>query len=142
MKITDAVRAPCGCVFGTIGDTFVIEPCSETCEVYAYAHEQSRKQGKPITEVKPLQDSGQLPFQAHCPYCGKAADGFAGTDARPEPGDRAICVYCVKIGIYTEHGIRKPTAEEAAEHDHDPQMLIMRETARKVSHRLRRLPPE
>lgn len=44
----DWLVAPCGCGFGSVGDAFVIEPCSLTCEIYLYAVAENRRQGKPI----------------------------------------------------------------------------------------------
>ena len=33
---------PCGCEMWNEGETFYIKPCSETCEYYLYAIEQSK----------------------------------------------------------------------------------------------------
>jgi hypothetical protein len=46
--LTDATRAPCGCVFGTVDDVFAFVPCSLICELYLYFREQARTQGKPL----------------------------------------------------------------------------------------------
>lgn len=42
---------PCGCGIGNVDDSFVIEPCSMTCENYLYAIAETKRQGKPITMV-------------------------------------------------------------------------------------------
>ena len=42
---------PCGCGIGNVDDSFVIEPCSLTCENYLYAVAETQRQGKPITMV-------------------------------------------------------------------------------------------
>lgn len=39
----------CGCEFGTVGDVFLVRPCSRRCERYQYVMAQGRKQGKPFT---------------------------------------------------------------------------------------------
>jgi hypothetical protein len=54
----DLQTLPCGCVMGsrTVDGqrAFVVMPCSQTCEYYAYAIEESRKMGKPvITKTEP-----------------------------------------------------------------------------------------
>lgn len=43
-----AERLPCGCVIDTIGDAFVMQPCSLTCTYYRYAMEQAEKMAKPV----------------------------------------------------------------------------------------------
>lgn len=44
--------APCGCRFGTTPDSrFVFIPCALTCPTYAYAMDESVRQGKP-TETR------------------------------------------------------------------------------------------
>lgn len=48
MKLTDVERLPCGCVIGTAGDAFVMQPCSPGCEYYQYFVAESRRQGKPV----------------------------------------------------------------------------------------------
>lgn len=52
------LRLPCGCVFDTVGDAFVCQPCSLTCEYYRYYLASAARQGKPVEylvdpEVKP-----------------------------------------------------------------------------------------
>lgn len=125
----DLERAPCGCKMGTKGEAFIYEPCSPTCDLYAYAIEEARKMGKPI-QVIDLSHSGQLPFAARCPYCAMGADGYTGNDTAPEPGDRSLCVYCARVGIYTEHGIRRPTAEEEAENASDHKLGLLVDAAK------------
>ncbi len=46
---TDVLRAPCGCVFATLGDAFLVLPHSLRCEVYRYAVAESKRQGKPLS---------------------------------------------------------------------------------------------
>jgi hypothetical protein len=41
-------RLPCGCRFAKQDDVLLFEPCSSTCDAYAYVIEQARKTGKPI----------------------------------------------------------------------------------------------
>lgn len=47
----DWTKAPCGCGFGIVGDAFVIEPCSLSCDVCLYALSETQAQGKPVTQV-------------------------------------------------------------------------------------------
>lgn len=46
---TGVTTATCGCAFWTSEDTFIMEPCSEECELVAYAKETAAKQGKTMT---------------------------------------------------------------------------------------------
>lgn len=48
---TTAETLPCGCIIDTVGDAFVMQPCSPGCEFYRYALEQSAAQGKPVTYI-------------------------------------------------------------------------------------------
>lgn len=61
-------------------------------------------------------------FDHTCPYCdttNDAATGLNGADV-PEPGALSICWTCKAISIFTETGIRKPTADEAESIFRDP----------------------
>lgn len=42
---------PCGCRFGTRNGVFFMEAHSKSCDVAAYAVEQSRKMGKPVEQI-------------------------------------------------------------------------------------------
>ena len=57
-----------------------------------------------------------------CPHCGRTNEAHAGVDddQRPEPGDVSICWACRQPSLYTETGLRLPTAEEDAEIRSDP----------------------
>lgn len=46
-----ATTLPCGCRMSTVGDAFVFEPCSPSCEYYLYALNESKRQGKPIPKL-------------------------------------------------------------------------------------------
>lgn len=54
-----------------------------------------------------------------CPHCDGLTDDATATDGddsvRPKVGDPTICAYCTGIGIYTEHSIRRATADEMTE---------------------------
>ena len=41
-------RLSCGCQFAVRGVTLIFQPCSPTCDAYAYAIEQARKSGTEI----------------------------------------------------------------------------------------------
>lgn len=130
-----AERAPCGCVFGTTQEkAFVFTPCSQSCELYAYAKQRARETKLPV-EIIDMTASAALPFAAHCPFCGHGADGYTGHRDQPKDGDRAVCYYCARVAIYTAHGLRKPTPEEAAEHFGDPTVSLM---VQQVKDRLQR----
>jgi hypothetical protein len=47
-RLTAAFDAPCGCVFGNIGDAFVCVPCSLVCPNYLYFRQAANAQGKPV----------------------------------------------------------------------------------------------
>lgn len=53
MSDSEIVEPGCGCRFYTIGDSFVIEPCSYGCKWYLYAIGECNKLGHPrvIVEV-------------------------------------------------------------------------------------------
>jgi hypothetical protein len=134
-EIKDAERLPCGCVIGNHIKTnaFVMVPCSETCEYYAYAVEQARKTQKPIaqydTRRSHVEQARSLSpiFTTNCPYCGSPNDGYSSSDHTntPTPGDVSICAYCKRIGFFTEHGIRKPTDDEKSELEQDDHIKAM-----------------
>jgi hypothetical protein len=46
MDKTDITTLPCGCVMYNLGNKLVYEPCSLTCEVYAYFLEEAERQNK------------------------------------------------------------------------------------------------
>lgn len=50
--VKNAEQAPCGCKWGTLNGAFVFEPCSETCDVYAYVVEAGRELQKAVAMVK------------------------------------------------------------------------------------------
>lgn len=41
-------RLPCGCEMGTVGDAFVMRPCSPDCKYWRYAKAEAERQGKPL----------------------------------------------------------------------------------------------
>lgn len=52
----DMERLPCGCQIGTTTNAagegvFLIEPCSLDCVNYRYAVEETKRQGKGVTEI-------------------------------------------------------------------------------------------
>lgn len=125
-------RMPCGCVFGTIDDIFVIEPCSPTCEVYAYAHEQSRKQGKVMGDEIDLSNTGKVKaFMPRCPYCDAKLDGFVGAQGeRPTFGALTLCMYCGEFAFFGFDQLRKPTEKETAEIHADSELVNMQKITR------------
>lgn len=48
---TPLTEAPCGCRFGTVGDAFVFQPCSLTCDLLAYVKRETAAQGKTVTTL-------------------------------------------------------------------------------------------
>lgn len=46
-----ATRLPCGCVIDTVGDAFVMQPCSLDCHYFRYAMAESKRQGKPVQTI-------------------------------------------------------------------------------------------
>jgi hypothetical protein len=48
---------------------------------------------------------GHLPGRPRCPACGHGADGFAGPDRRPGPGDGAVCGSCGALSMYAVNAI-------------------------------------
>jgi hypothetical protein len=51
--VTDrAVRLPCGCVIDTVGDAFVMQPCSLDCHYFRYAMDEAKRQGKPVQTIR------------------------------------------------------------------------------------------
>jgi hypothetical protein len=120
----DAMRAPCGCKFGTVDDIFVIEPCSLTCEVYAYAHTESRKRGMSMSAPIDLSNVGKLEvFTPRCPHCDAKLDGFAGPQGkRPTFGALTLCMYCGEFAFFGLDQLRKPTEAEIVEINNDEQL--------------------
>ena len=59
-----------------------------------------------------------------CPYCGRENDSHTSADPRdrPAPGDVSICWGCRQIGLFTDTGVRKPTAAEPAELEQAPEV--------------------
>lgn len=66
MKLTDAELLPCGCLIGTAGDAFVMQPCSPLCEFYRYFVAESDRQAKPIRYVA---DVAEPVRPRRCPDC-------------------------------------------------------------------------
>lgn len=123
------IKAPCGCVFGTVDDVFVIEPCSETCEVYAYAVTESRKRQNVTAQID--MRGGRLTSRPTCPACGQLADGYNGkVGTRPKSGAVAVCVGCGEFGIYTDDGIRQPTPIELVEIKGDVTAMALQKLAK------------
>jgi protein-disulfide isomerase len=119
-------RAPCGCVFGSVDDVFVVEPCSPTCDLYAYVVEQARKKGMPIGE-QDLRTTGKFEtFDPRCPYCDAKLNGFTGAkDERPSSGAVSLCCYCGEASIFGDDNLRKPTKREARQMQNDPKLQAM-----------------
>jgi hypothetical protein len=44
-------RAACGCLIGTVADTFVIEPCHGRCDLLKYTIRRSAQIGHPIEVI-------------------------------------------------------------------------------------------
>lgn len=60
-------------------------------------------------------------MKTECPHCGRVNTHHATANpVEPSPGDLSLCWKCGGISVFTEDGIRKPTDEEAAEFDQDP----------------------
>jgi hypothetical protein len=60
-----------------------------------------------------------------CPSCGAYVNGTTNTEnlSPPEPGDRAVCVYCHSINVYGDDlKQRLPTESEAMEHAMNPKL--------------------
>lgn len=106
-------KVTCGCVFGAVDGVFVMEPCSPTCEVYAYAVTEARKSGKPIDQID-MRESGRVDaFVPRCPSCDARVDGWSGPrGSQPKPGDLSLCAYCGEISVYGDDNLRKPTKRE------------------------------
>jgi len=48
-RVSDTTeRLPCGCVVATVGDAFVMRPCSLGCEYYLFAVAETKRQDKPL----------------------------------------------------------------------------------------------
>jgi hypothetical protein len=50
-----------------------------------------------------------------CPVCRAVVDGATavdGSDAQPAAGDITVCVYCARVLVFTEDGLRQPTMDE------------------------------
>lgn len=45
------MRLPCGCVIDTVGQTFVMQPCSLDCHYFRYAMAEAERQGKPVHPI-------------------------------------------------------------------------------------------
>lgn len=66
--------------------------------------------------------------ETHCPYCGRINSLHAGQDPAEQPGagDMSICWKCHGVAIYDDGPsgltVRKPTVEEQAEIDAEPQI--------------------
>lgn len=45
-------QVECGCLFGRLGDMFILEPCGNSdCPILTYAVNEATRQGKPIIPV-------------------------------------------------------------------------------------------
>ena len=42
---------PCGCKMGSVGDAFVMQPCSTDCQYFRYAVAETKRQGKAVHTV-------------------------------------------------------------------------------------------
>lgn len=73
-----------------------------------------------------------------CPHCGKLNDDQWSTTGRrsvPEPDDISLCIYCGKLGIFTEDDIRKPTENEAKQLYEEPAVQRALALASSLPHR-------
>lgn len=59
-----------------------------------------------------------------CPTCGRTNESHAGPtpDSVPDAGDLSLCWKCRSLAIYTDNGLRLPTAEELAEYSQLPEL--------------------
>jgi ssDNA-binding Zn-finger/Zn-ribbon topoisomerase 1 len=64
--MTTAKTLPCGCIVDTVGDAFVMQPCSPDCEYYRYVLAESARQHKPLE----LMIDPEIPT-SRCPRCGQ-----------------------------------------------------------------------
>jgi hypothetical protein len=69
--------------------------------------------------------------KVYCPHCNELIDGAAHPEGRtPEENDASICVYCANVSIYQGHSpeltLRKPTTEEQAQFNADPEFRAAR----------------
>lgn len=55
---------PCGCQMGTVGDAFVMQPCSPDCPYYCYAVAETKRQGKPVAAIVDP-DAGDVDLAAY-----------------------------------------------------------------------------
>lgn len=132
MNVTDATKFPCGCRMSNIDGVLVMEPCSPTCEVYAYTHTQARKLGRPITEIDLRKSGVVVGYEPQCSECGQKLDGYTGArGAEPKPGDVSICGYCGNIAIYTGTGVRPPTPIEQTELNADDTVSVIANAIRR-----------
>jgi hypothetical protein len=133
--VNDSETFPCGCRIGGTEGSFVITPCSPTCEVFAYAHTEARKRGIPIQEID-MGHKNPGGFQVSCSECEKTLSGFTGPrGAMPEAGSLSICVYCGAVGVFTDTGIRKPTALEGVRIAADSSISNMVRTVKQAAAR-------
>src|SRR5438132_14280077 len=69
-----------------------------------------------------------------CPFCGKLNNRHqaAGEPAVPEAGDVAVCWGCGNVFVFDDPptAARRPTAEEQAVIDKDPQVRLARAACR------------
>lgn len=77
----------------------------------------------------------------HCVGCGENLNGCAAVsedDPRaalhPNPGDVAICMICETVNVYGENlKLRRPTDEEMAKFEADPEVRYVRAATRQVN---------
>lgn len=77
-------------------------------------------------------------MNAACPHCGKLNDDHwnsSGQRSHPIPGDVSLCVYCGKLGIFTQDGIRKPTEDETRNLYQEPAVQRALALASSLPHR-------
>lgn len=55
------MNLPCGCVMETVGEAFVMTPCSPDCTYYLYAMKQGRKQWNRVEYIVDPEVPDQAP---------------------------------------------------------------------------------
>lgn len=121
--VKNADQAPCGCKWGTLNGAFVFEPCSETCDVYAYAVEQGRKMGRSIHQVD--KDTGSVQVAPNtCPGCDAHLDAVSGLSGAmvPDNGSVTICCYCAGVFVFDGGKLRHPRPSEQQSFAYDEEL--------------------
>lgn len=123
---THITKFPCGCTL-TTGDqngepTFLLEACSETCDLVRASLEMADEQDKPVRIME------RDEITVTCLGCGKTLDSstpVGGKNILPDPGSVSVCWYCATVCFYDANAdgdlyLRLPTGQEQRELDADP----------------------